>query len=232
MAVSPPSDKINLIMRQGYFAEGEYYHIYNRGVDKREIFSDTEDVERFLQSMKEFNVEKPIGSLYENSFREKNKKLGGETAKLIEIITYCLNRNHYHFIIEALSDNGVSEFMKRLNGGYTWFFNNKYKRSGALFQGVFKSVHVNTNEYLLYLSAYVNLNDRVHKLGGETAKLVKSSMSEYIEETKGRHGICKKNIILDQFKNIKEYEKNAKETIKEIVRRRKEDYEFAKLLLE
>ena len=58
-------------MRKVRFAEGEFYHIYNRGVDKRPIFLDIEDMKRFYQSMEEFNTKKPIGSIFENSFAKK-----------------------------------------------------------------------------------------------------------------------------------------------------------------
>lgn len=68
-------------MRKAQFSEGEHYHVYNRGVDKRSIFNDREDVERFLQCMQEFNVIEPIGSIYENSFRRES--LGGSTSKLV-----------------------------------------------------------------------------------------------------------------------------------------------------
>ena len=135
-------------MQKTPFVTGEFYHIYNRGVDKRNIFITQEDLNRFIQSMIEFNVIEPIGSIYENSFIKK--QLGNETSKLsksvnlkpprlkeklINIIAHCLNPNHFHFILEAKEDNGISEFIKRLAGGYTKYFNNKYARSGSLFPG-------------------------------------------------------------------------------------------------
>lgn len=227
-------------MHKTPFVAGEFYHIYNRGVDKRNIFTNQEDLNRFIQSMIEFNVIEPIGSIYENSFIKN--QLGNETSKLpteklINIIAHCLNPNHFHLILEAKEDNGISEFIKRLSGGYTKYFNNKYARSGSLFQGVFKSVHIDSNEYLLYASAYVNLNDEVHgihQLGSEASKLVRSSFGEYanMEEVGDGNELCKKDIILDQFKNRNEYVAFAKDTVKEIARRRKEDKDFEKLLLE
>ena len=99
--------------------------------------------------------------------------------------------------------------MQRLGTGYTMYFNEKEKRSGSLFQGVFKSLHINTNEYLLHLSAYVNLNDRVHQLGSETSKLVKSSWREYIGDDKKE--FCKKTLYLVSLeiqKIIKHLRKN------------------------
>ena len=218
--------------RKKAFANGEFFHVYNRGVDKRIIFTDEYDIRRFFQSMVEFNTVKPIGSLYENSFLQ----LGGETPKLgeklVNIIAYCLNPNHFHLILEQLVEGGISEFMKRLGGGYTGYFNKKYTRSGSLFQGVFKDVHIDTNEYLLHVSSYVNLNDRVHQLGGETPKLVRS-MSSWGEYTDKRiKGICEKDIILGQFKNIKEYKKFALSSLETIVKRKEELRSISEFLLE
>lgn len=206
------------------FASDNLYHIYNRGVDKRTIFMDGHDMQRFFQSMIEFNTADPIGSLYENSFRQ----LGGPTPKLadegtlVAIVAYCLNPNHFHFILKQTSDGGISEFMKRLSGGYTLYFNNKHGRNGSLFQGKFKSVHVDSNEYLLHLSAYVNLNDRVHQLGGPTPKLVgsKSSWGEYGGESNDVQPICEKDIILDQFDTLESYKEFAQATLEDVVNRR------------
>src|SRR3989344_6431590 len=177
---------------------GEYYHVYNRGVDKRSIVNDQRDAERFLESIKNFNSIEPIGSLYLLNFNEKqpNNQLSGETAKLVEIVCYCVNPNHYHFLLKEIVEGGISEFMKRLGGGYTWYFNNKHKRSGALFQGVFRSVHIKSNEQLLHSSVYVSLNSKVHKISGETAGKVRSSWEEYMGKT--NRNICKKGIILKQ----------------------------------
>lgn len=217
--------------RKTSFANGELYHIYNRGVDKRIIFTDGHDIRRFLKSMIEFNTVEPVGSLYENSFRQ----LGGFTAKLpeklVNIIAYCLNQNHYHLILEQRVDGGISEFMKRI-GGYTWYFNNKYKRSGSLFQGVFKDVHIDSNEYLLHVSAYVNLNDRVHQLGGETAKLKESlsSWKEYTDE--GVKRICEKDIVLEQFGNIDEYKEFALSSLESIKQKKEELKDFDRFMLE
>lgn len=211
--------------RKVKFVNNEFYHIYNRGADKRDVFLDSYDLLRFLQSMEEFNNIDPIGSIYEQSFK-KNDQLGGATAKkkLVEFIAFCLNKNHYHFILQQLSENGISEFMRRLGCGYTWYFNSKNERSGVLFQGRFKSKHINTNEYLLYLSAYVNLNDKVHnfgnELGGRTAKFKSlSSWDEYTKENYEKY-ICKKDIVLKQFKSKEHYNLFANESLKSILEKR------------
>lgn len=229
--------KLYMGTRKTPFENGEFYHVYNRGVDKRNIFSDQDDLQRFLQSMTEFNVVDPVGSLYENSFRlggPTSKFDGSEVEKLVNFISYCVNPNHYHFILEQVTDGGISEFMKRLSGGYTGYFNNKNKRSGVLFQGKFKSIHVDSNEYLLHLSAYVNLNDRVHELqlGGPTSELVKSQSSwgEYVRDME--NGLCEKGIILEQFGNKKEYQEFAESSLSAILEKRADVKDMEKMLLE
>lgn len=218
--------------RKTTFVNNEFYHVYNRGVDKRDIIMSENDSDRFMKSVLLFNSKKPIGSIFEKMLIKNKNQFGGETAKLVNIIAYCLNPNHFHFILEQVIEGGISEFMKRLGGGYTWYFNNKHKRSGSLFQGVFKSVHIDDNQYLLNLSAYVNLNNRAHKFGGETAKWARSSWNEYLtEDNQNSSGICSKDIILSQFKKKNEYKNFAEEELKEIIRR-KEDEEISKFILE
>ncbi len=222
-AVGPPKWYYGEMERPS-FVNKEFYHIYNRGVDKRNIFLDRKDVERFLRSMKEFNSFEPIGSLHEQSVERRLSpvsSVGGRTAKiakmgagekkLVNIVAYCLNPNHFHFILQQVSDGGVSEFMKRLSGGYAWYFNNKQKRSGALFQGRFKAVHIDSNAYLLYVSAYVNLNNRGHSLKNP----VKSSWDEYVGETSTN--LCSKSIILGQFDSAREYKEFAEDTLVQII---------------
>src|SRR3989344_4473011 len=88
--------------------------------------------------------------------------------------------------------NSISEYMKRIGGGYTNYFNIKYRRNGALFQGKFKSIHIDSNTYLAHLSAYVNLNNKVHKNNG----IYGSSWQEYLNNRQSE--LCKKEIILEQ----------------------------------
>lgn len=223
-------------MRKVTFAIGEYYHVYNRGTDKRNIISDQRDADRFIQGMIEFNTLEPIGSLYELSF-QKNKfgdqvvKLErGKEKPLVEIICYCLNPNHYHMLVKQISENGISKLLKRLGGGYSWYYNNRHKRKGTLFQGVFKAIHVDSNEYLLHLSAYINLNDRVHQLGDQVAKLVRNSMSEYMGETKTN--LCSKDIVLGQFNDKSQYKKFAVDSLKTIRARKDGLKEIETYLLE
>lgn len=213
-------------MRKIKFTNGEFYHIYNRGVDKRIVFADEYDFSRFLQSMDEFNSVKPIGSIFENSF-PKNQ-LSNRVAKLVDIVCYCLNPNHYHLILRQRIDNGISNFMRKLGTGFTQHFNFKHKRNGVLFQGEFKAKHIDSNDYLLHLSAYINLNNRVHKIIG--SHKFKSSWIEYVFDEKG---ICSyKNIILKQFDNKQEYASFAESSLQDTLKRKNLFKEMESLLME
>jgi len=199
-------------MRKHPFVVGEYYHVYNRGTDKRDIFVDQKDLSRFWESLFDFNQIEPIGSVYEFSFRKKILEKNKKTKPLVEFIAYCLNPNHFHFLVTPLQEKGIEKFMQRLGNGYTKYFNNKYKRSGVLFQGKFKSKLIDSNEYLLHLSAYINGND---KLGHPMSKLSKSSLVEFLDKTSVIK-LCNTDIVLEQFRNKKEYENFVIESLKDI----------------
>lgn len=226
-------------IRKIQFVNNEFYHIFNRGIDGRDIILNEHNLERFCQSMREFNVIDPIGSIYEKNFSKKRPKdeFGGKASKfypeedkLVEFICYCLNPNHYHFLLKQVSDRGIEKFMQRLGTGYTMYFNKEHHRVGSLFGGKFKAIHINSNEYLLHLSAYINLNYKAHKLGGLASKFVKSSWAEYTSEEK--NGFCKKDIILNQFKSVSHYEKFAESSLEDILNRKEKLKELLKFTME
>ncbi len=133
---------VKYFMRKIQFVNGEYYHIFNRGNNKRVIFNDQRDMARFFQGMIEFNSNEPIGSIFENSFRKD--LLGGSTSKLVDFNCYCLNLNHYHYILKQSMDKGIEKFMHRIATGYTMYYNKKHHSNGSLFQGRYKAVHILT----------------------------------------------------------------------------------------
>lgn len=102
--------------------------------------------------------------------------------------------------------------MKKLSGGYTNYFNKKYNRSGALFQGAYKSIEINNDGYLWRLSAYINGNAEIHKISS-SENWIYSSYQDYIEKRNGN--LCYKNIILKDFQNIEDYKNFTKEIIQE-----------------
>ena len=198
-------------MRAEEFENGAFYHIYNRGVDKRAIVLDKFDAERFVQGLQEFNNTGLIRSIHENSF--KKDKLGYQVSKLVCVVAYCLNPNHFHLLLQQLVDDGISTFLKSECGGYARYFNIRHKRSGSLFEGPFKAKYVEEGEDLDYVSVYVGRNNELHKLGYHVSKLVRSSWSEYAE---GKSGLCYKEPVLHDFKNTKEYLAYASGAIQEM----------------
>ena len=212
-------------MRKTEFANNEYYHIYNRGVDKRDVFCEKEDYLRFLKSMREFNnnlSDSQKGYIKRIVPEKKRFNLGYPRlnlffSPLVEIICFCLNLNHYHIILKQLADGGITQFMRKLGTGYTMFFNKKYNRSGSLFQGRYKSIHIDNNEYILWLSGYVNGNSEIHKITkAENYKWC--SYQDYLGKRNGT--LCNKKIILSQFKNTEEYKNYVNMVIRESVKRK------------
>ena len=170
----------NVFMRKDPLITGQYYHSYNRGVDKRDIFMDQADLDRFALSVKEFNVVKPIGSIKERLIELRDSSSGVQhPQRLVSIVVYCFNPNHFHFILKQEVDGGISEFFKRLLGGYTNYFNLVHNRSGALFQGRFKSTLIDDNAYFLKIRSYVHVNYLLHDIPKAKKHLVLSSEKEY-----------------------------------------------------
>lgn len=191
-------------MRREKFTTSEYYHIYNRGVEKRKIFLGDFDYERFLFILRYLNSARPVVSIRDLKWSLPKSDVGRNSRHrtsgnedLVEIICYCLNPNHYHLILKQKKDGGISKFMQKISNSYTKYFNNKNKRSGFLFQGPFKSVHINSNEHLLYLSVYVNCNNFIHGISKNIGDWKYSSYLDYVDRRNGT--LCNKKIILSQF---------------------------------
>jgi putative transposase len=137
----------------------------------------------------------------------------------VEVVCYCLLPNHFHFILQQRTENGISDFMRKLSTGYTKYFNKKNERSGHLFQGAFKAVAVETDEQLLYLSGYINGNVEIHKIG-KAEDWEWGSYKDYIGKRNG--ATCNKKIILDEFKHIKDYQEYVKIVMRESGQRKEE----------
>jgi len=153
-------------MRKVKFEPNSIYHIYNRGVDKRDIFMEEDDKWRCLQGLCLFNDEKNSSNILwqiEKNRGEVNLKILKDyiikegKKPLVRILSYCLMPNHYHLLVEELQERGVSKFMHKFGNGYVHYFNDKYQRSGSLFGGPFKAVLVENELYLQYLLIYINV---------------------------------------------------------------------------
>lgn len=181
-------------------ATGEYYHIFNRGVNKLPIFENVHDYKRFVKSMLYYQIEgpKPSFSLFSPMKQTLNKE-----KKIVEIICYCLMPNHFHFLLRQIKDNGITEFLGKFSNSYTKYFNTKHGRVGPILQGEFKSVLVENNEQLLHLSRYIHLNPLV---SGVTVNLEDYHWSSYPEYLSlSSTDLCSKEVILEQFKEIQAY---------------------------
>ena len=206
----------------------EFYHVYNRGVDKQIIFKDKQDFFQFIQMLDHFNQAESLGGIEKYKY-PINLEQRGSTSMLVEIVAYCLNKNHYHIILKQVADNGISKFMQKVGTGYTMYFNKKNKRTGSLFGGRFKSKYIEIGEQLDYVGVYVNLNNKVHKQEqrGSTSLLTYvSSWNEYIRKSKLK--LCKKDYLLMDFSSIDLYKEYAEETLKDIIqnKRKKKDLDF------
>ena len=142
---------------------GNIYHILTRGVDKRKIFIDDQDYLRFIHDLFGFNDEKPVINM-SRSFRRgvgMSDIVSPSVAKrelLVDILAFCLMPNHYHILLRPKSDEGATKFIRKLNIGYVKYFNEKYKRSGALFEGRFKRILISDDAHFTYLPYYIHLN--------------------------------------------------------------------------
>lgn len=146
---------------------GSCYHIFNRGVEKREIFLDDSYYRRFTETVNYYQRAQPI----KLSFHLKETEQPGSEnngKKLVSILCFCLMPNHYHLILKQLDDNGITKFMNDISNSYTRYFNTRLKRSGHLFQGSFKSKLIGSEESFLQVSRYIHLNPQdIHPEGGK-----------------------------------------------------------------
>jgi putative transposase len=133
-----------------------FLHVYNRGVEKRKIFLDEDDQEIFLYYL--FIYLAPPERVKEIYPKLRGHLLNGNLFTELKLLSYCLMPNHFHFLLHQTQKDSTQKFLKRLTNAYTLYFNTKYKRVGGLFQGRYKAIAVETDEYLLHLSRYIHQN--------------------------------------------------------------------------
>lgn len=172
-------------MKRKFFND-EFYHIFNQGTDKRRIYSDKSDYLRFIHDLYEFNNsnsaiefsrsynieklkvsgkfvpnlnshEENLGKGWSREKKKDDKKSNKNSRdKLVNIYAFVMMPNHHHILAEQIQANGISLFMSKLHGGYSRAFNLKYKRSGHLFQGPFKSIHIKDDIHSGFLICYLH----------------------------------------------------------------------------
>ncbi len=150
----------------------EIFHVMSRGVDKRKIFIDDQDRFRFVHDLFEFNDQASVNNLFFR-FHQKTKtndiaspyvgRFNLKTPRkprklLVNILAFCLMSNHYHLLLARRVEDGIPRFMKKLNIGYAKYFNERYERTGALFEGRYKYVAVSGEPHFIHLPYYIHLN--------------------------------------------------------------------------
>lgn len=148
------------------YIENSYYHIYNRGVEKRLIFQDGQDYGVFLGYLKEYLLPKDTDLLQTHlanpntTSKEKDKILKAlrlnNFSDEITLLAYCLMNNHFHLFVKQKSLNSIDQFMQSLSTRYCTYFNRKYKRIGKLFQDIYKAANITNEPQFIYLSKYIH----------------------------------------------------------------------------
>ena len=203
---------------------GEYYHLYNRGANKQIIFKDEADYHRFLEllflsntafSVSIRNTRREYGSVFEFDRGDEQP---------VAVGAYCLMQNHFHILVKPLIENGVEIFMRKILTGYSMYFNKRYKRTGTLFEGRYKSEHADSDEYLKYLFSYIHLNplkilnsgwrkNGLTKTEEGVEYLSKYKYSSYIDFVNRQNREESSILTLDEFP---EYFPNEQSFLKEI----------------
>jgi len=145
-------------------ATGEFYHVFNRSVAKLPIFINKNDYQRGLALIEYYRHKNPPYrfSHYKNLSVEQRLLLRQThpsfSNPLVNIVAYCIMPNHFHFLLQPILENGVSDFMRNFQHSYAKYHDTKYERTGSVMQSMFHAVRIETSEQLLHVSRYIHLN--------------------------------------------------------------------------
>lgn len=183
------------------FYENGVYHVYNRGVEKRNIFLDEQDYKMFLYYLfiYVYPLEKVLRRYPTLPIRLYSKNL----ATKVEILAFCLMPNHFHLLIKQTTASGVTKLLKQVTNAYTEYFNQKYHRVGGLMQGSFKAVEISSDDSLLHISRYIHLNPLV---SGLVKDLKDYQWSSYLSYIQAKPTFCKTEVIMAHFKSAGAYQ--------------------------
>lgn len=216
------------MVRKTQFANDQIYHIYNRGVEKRQIFMNNDDYFRFIHNLYEFNDIAPASKFSSKKLSEVEPQTMKKRVLLVDIVAFCLMPNHFHLLVKQNKNNGITKILHKLGTGYTMYFNEKYDRVGPLFQGKFKATIVDTDEYFLQVMRYIHLNPigiikKDWKMNGiqnwqETNNFLNkyrwSSHLDYCGQN-NFSSVISKNFLEKFFDNAKDYHKFVNEYVAE-----------------
>lgn len=185
------------------FVNNEFYHLYNRGINKQQTFSDRRDYNRFVKTLFYYQIANPKPRF--SFYKPDGIYTIDPTKKIVDIVAYCLMPNHFHLLVKQLKDRGISEFMRKFIHSYTKYRNTKHKIQGPIFQAIFKAVIIETDEQLLHVSRYIHLNPLVSRLVKNLNSYPWSSYPTYVGINNDER--IAKEEILSFFKSQKEYQK-------------------------
>lgn len=159
------------------YHESGYYHLYNRGVNKKLIFLDDQDYKNFLYYLKVYLCSEELQVEYLKLYPSRKLK---NYCNRLKLLAYCLMPNHFHLLVWQKDAEAINYFMRSLTVKYAMYFNKKYKRIGPLFQGVYKAVRVTSEPQLIYLSKYIHRNP-IKLTSGRVLEVYKySSYQNYV----------------------------------------------------
>lgn len=198
-------------VRQEPFATDYVYHIFNRGVNRSTIFHSSRDYQRLYDTLQYYRVPtQPVKLSYFLKWRTSDKvKLFQETEinpnKYVSLYCYVFMPNHFHLIIKQKQDNGISEYMRKVQNSFAKYVNTRYKRTGGLFEGPFRSIRVKTNEQLLHLSRYIHLNPYTSHVIDSMKELTTYPWSSLPQYLATGTGFCETEPVLSSFSSPKQY---------------------------
>jgi len=209
-------------MRKFQFENNQIYHIFNRGVDKRDVFLNEKDYYRFIHYLFELNNEKKNSNISRyfrnNSMTEvQPQSLKKEPRELlVEVLAFCLMPNHYHLILKQKKENGIVKLMQKTGTAHTMYFNDEYDREGSLFQGRFKAIPVDSDPYLMHLLNYIHFNPlKLPNINSSNLEKYRwSSFPDYIGN-KNFPSVTSREFLLEFYGSEEKYKKDAREWLKE-----------------
>ncbi|HCM82613.1 MAG: hypothetical protein UW37_C0014G0005 [Candidatus Gottesmanbacteria bacterium GW2011_GWA2_44_17] len=164
---------------------GEIYHIFNRSVGQQSIFSNSSFYTRFCDLMSYYRFDKPPYRFSEyirlpmQAQLESYKRLTSQ-KQLVDILTFCIMPNHFHMLLRQKQDDGIRRFATIIQNAYAKYFNTKTNRSGAVFQAMFKSVRIETDDQLLHVARYIHLNPYSAKIVTSLSDLENYPWSSFV----------------------------------------------------
>jgi len=141
-----------------FFAPGEWYHCYSRGIDKRKVFENATDYRRFIELLYLCNTSQSIHRSDLTSYAHTDIFSISREETIASVGAYALLPNHFHLLLYEKEEGGISTFMQKLGTAYTMYFNIKRERSGGLFTKPFRAKHVSEDRYFQHVVDYIHLN--------------------------------------------------------------------------